>query len=186
MLKVPAASEKGFWGLLRACIASGGYLRRVAEGIADELRPPQRQADPAQLGLWVVDGEGLPPRPWRLAPDDRIACKLLGCNVPAATCVARQVASDAQRTRQVSRGQGTDFPTCVTERCAQGKGIREALDDRAEVAWKGHGPGGRFAVGRAGRARREQETAREAARRRGELEEVRIIDLTPDPVPEEG
>jgi hypothetical protein len=188
MLKVPAAAEKAIFGLVRACIAAGGWQRRVAEGVHDALSAPAPQeqaAPPPQLGLWVVDGEGLPPRPWRIGPDDRFDCLVLGCEgVLARTCVTRQLVTEAQRTEQKSRGQGTDYPACDTRKCAQGRGIRAALEPNASVEWSGTGPGKRFQ----GEKRRKEKAAQDAARARQEraglLDEVRTLDVDPDPVEE--
>jgi hypothetical protein len=145
MMRVPATVERVIWGLVRANIAAGGWQRRAAEAVADALRPPPSHSDPTpgQLALWVVDADGLPPRPWRVHPHDLVGCATLHAIVPAHVCVARQLASEVQRTNDTWRGQGSSYPSCVTERCAQGRGIREAMDPGAHVTWRGHGAGGR-------------------------------------------
>lgn len=145
MLKVPAPAERAIWGLVRAGIAAGGWQRRVAEAVADALRPPEDPPLPGQRALWVVDAEGLPPRPWRLDPDDVFDCRTLGCRgLKVRECVVRQIATDVQRTTQASRGQGTIHPSCDSRKCAQGRGNREALDREADVTWRGRGPGKRW------------------------------------------
>jgi hypothetical protein len=65
-------------------------------------------------------------------------------NLPACICVTRQRVTDLQRTRQSSRGQGTDYPLCDTRTCEQGRSLRERLDPNAPTTWRGSGPGGRF------------------------------------------
>ena len=188
-LRLAGDAEAGFWGLVRGGLAAGGALARIAEALHDRLRPhPPAPVERPQLSLWVIDAEGLPPRPWRLAPDARFDCLALGCRgMLATTCVARQRASEIQRTQQASRGQGTDYPGCDTRRCAQGRGIREALDPAVMRTLRGSGPGGRFKM-------RSQErstvTAQLAARAKAELEgrldHVRVLDVDPDPGPVEG
>jgi hypothetical protein len=119
----------------------------LARSVLEALRlppPPRRRGLLGLLALWVRDAEGLPERPWRVQPHDPVSCVTLDCTVPAHVCVARQLASDAQRTRDTWRGQGSEYPSCVTARCAQGRGIREALEPGAKVAWRGEGPGGRL------------------------------------------
>jgi hypothetical protein len=137
---------------------------------------------PGALCLWVVDADGLPPRPWRVYRDTVILCRALKAAVPAHCCVARQQASDMQRTRDTWRGEASAYPHCVTERCAQGRGIREALDPHASVTWRGAGPGGRIDRLRGGQAA--QEAARKRMRLEGLLDEERILDVTPDPADE--
>jgi hypothetical protein len=194
MLKVPASAERAIWGLVRACISAGGHLRRVAEGLHDELRPASEGSPPAlpgQLALWVVDGDGLPPRPWRLSPDDVFNCITLGCRMSVRECVRRQMVTDAQRMDQggrksqwASRGQGGDFPSCDTKKCAQGRGNRQALAPAAGVEWKGAGPGGRCLPERPRAEREAQKAARMKLGRVGLLDELRVLDLSEDPSPE--
>lgn len=138
-----------------------------------------------QLALWVVDDEGLPPRPWLICGDTRFDCRALGCkNLPARICVARQAASDAQRTRDTWRGQGFDYPLCVSERCAQGRAIRAALDPTHAVRWRGAGPNGRFDRGRSDAV--EQYEARQRLAAVGLLDEVPTVDAEPAAVESEG
>jgi hypothetical protein len=173
MMRIPAPAERLVWGLVRACLASGGWQARAAEALADVIKPPPLAAPPqsTQSTLWVVDADGLPPRPWRVEPLDTVSCVALHCEVAAHVCVARQIASDVQRTRQSSRGQGFDYPSCVTERCAQGRGIRAALSPDAQSAWHGEGRGGRLAPRRSDLS--QQHTARQR------LAAVGLLDLTP-------
>lgn len=136
--------------------------------------PPPPADDGAQLALWIHVADGLPPRPWRIYATDRFHCFTLAAEVEACRCVARQRASDVQQTNDTWRGQASEYPSCVTSRCAQGRAVREALDPSAEVAWRGVGPGGRFTP-----ARRDVESlARAKARQRaqGLLEEASTID----------
>lgn len=95
------------------------------------------------------------------------------------TCIDRQRITEAQRTEQSSRGQGTDYPHCDSLRCAQGRTLREMVDP-TDVQWRGQGPGGRFAKDRY--TGRDANRARERLRVVGLLDEVRILDLHPDPV----
>ena len=171
------------WALVRGCIAAGGWQRRLAETLHSALCPGPADAPiPGQRALWVVDSPGLPPRPWRILPETRFNCHTLGCDgMEARTCVLRQLSTDAQRTEQASRGQGTDFPSCDSRKCAQGRGIREALyDPEGAVRWRGVGPGGRFDVSRGGSG-----ASRRRHEREGLLDAVRILDLDPDPVTED-
>lgn len=111
-----------------------------------------------------------------------IRCERLdGEELPAHVCVARQVASDIQRTQQASRGQGTEFPTCDSRKCEQGRAIRKALDPRAPVSWEGAGPGGRFQRDRSRKEKAEQDVARAKLERAGLLEPVRVLDIDRDP-----
>ena len=150
-------------------------LRRIAY--------PEPAPEPVvvQLRLWIVDAEGLPPRPWRIPPDARFECKTLACRgMTVAACVARQQTTDAQRTQQRNRGQGSDFPHCDSRTCAQGRGLREAL--AADVEMRGSGPGGRFKLRSSGRtAYAAQVVARERMEREGRLDPVRMLDVDPDP-----
>lgn len=144
--------------------------------------PPKVAAPLPQLALWVVDADGLPARPWRLYADSVVACTTLRCTLYAAQCVARQKASDIQRTKDTWRGEASAYPHCVTEKCAQGRGVRAALDPAAQVAWRGAGPGGRFE-----RSRRDvEDVARARARQRatGLLDEVPSIDGPAEPAEE--
>jgi hypothetical protein len=144
--RLTVATERAVWSLLRAALASGGYLARVANGVMGELRPPERIAPEhlrAQLALWTLPAPEARPVPWRVRPDFVFRCMALGCSgMSARTCVARQIVTDRQRTQQESRGQGTEFPTCDTRKCAQGRVVREALRDGLTV--RGAGPGGRL------------------------------------------
>jgi hypothetical protein len=160
-------------------IAEAANPRAVVRALLEQKRKPApiAEAQP-QLALWVRDADGLPPRPWRIHPDDHFDCKVLGCKgLRARVCVARQQATDIQRTRQTSRGQGTDYPSCDTRRCAQGRGIREALDRRESVTWKGAGPGGRFE--RLAKDVAKQEAARRRLRETGLLDEAPSMDQPP-------
>lgn len=112
--------------------------------------------------------------------------RLNGEVLQAHVCVARQKASDLQRTKDSWRGEAGDYPTCVTVKCAQGRAIRAALDPDAKDAWKGSGAGGRIVARRPREELAAQETARSAKARVGLLDEGRILDVDPDPVREEG
>lgn len=159
-------------------------LRAVAYPEPRPTPPPTKRALRA---LWVVDAEGLPPRPWRVAADATFDCIALDCrNVRASQCVARQIANEVQRTEQGSRGQGSDFPRCDTRRCAQGRGIREALDPSADLdGVRGPSRGARgFGLRRHNRPvqdARAQDAARARQERVGLLEPVRLLDVDPDP-----
>jgi hypothetical protein len=137
-------------------------------------RQPRARGLLGLLALWVRDADGLPERPWRVQPNDVVACVTLDCTVPAHVCVARQLASDVQRTRDTWRGQGSEYPSCVTARCAQGRGIREALDRNATVAWRGEGPGGRLSRLRSDL--QEQHAARSRLALVGLLDDARTVD----------
>lgn len=120
-------------------------------------------------------------------PAHVIVCRTLGCEVlPAGVCVARQVASEVQRTKDTWRGNAGDYPHCVTEKCAQGRAVREALDPTAAALWKGEGAGGRIVARRSRKELAAQEKARSAKERVGLLDEVRVVDVHPDPAGEEG
>lgn len=171
-------------------------LRRIAESPNPraalrallERRPPP--APRPQLALWVRDADDLPERPWRIRADDRFDCKVLGCKgLRAGVCVARQVASDIQRTQQSCRGQGAEYPSCQTHLCAQGRGIREALDPLADVTWEGRDArrgGFHREQARRGGHRVAQLAARERLERAGLLDEVRVLDIHADPVERDG
>lgn len=140
--------------------------------------PPERP----QLRLWVIDGVGLPPRPWRIPPDARFECVALGCRgMTVAACVARQKATDAQRNEsKPCRGQGSEYPHCDTRKCAQGRGLRAALDPESDVAFRGTGY-----LGRSIRARSDIAQQMAAARRLGLvglLDDVPTVDSPPEGV----
>jgi hypothetical protein len=144
---------------------------------------PEPRPEPArpQLALWIVDGDGLPPRPWLICGDSQFDCLALGCKgMCARVCVARQAASDAQRTRDTWRGQGFDHPSCVTEKCAQGRAIRAVLDPTHAMRWRGAGPNARFGKGRSDAV--EQYEARCRLEAVGLLAEVPTVDTEPFPV----
>jgi len=168
-------------------------LRRVLRGPTPlsalrQLAYPEPRPDPpqrSQLALWVVDGPGLPQRPWRVHPDLAFRCEALGCDgVLVRTCVARQLATDAQRTRQSSRGQGTEYPSCDTRKCLQGRGIRAALGPSAGITWDGAWVGGRFQRERSRVDARGQDRARDRLDRAGLLDPVRTLDVDEDPTEE--
>lgn len=168
---------------LRAALRSPTPLAALRELAFPPPLPPV--APLPQLALWVVDAEGLPPRPWRIYADDVFDCRALNCRgMVARVCVVRQQVTDMQRTEQASRGQGTDFPSCDSRKCAQGRGIREALDPRANVAWRGAGPGKRFQPSR----RDVESLAAARARKRavGLLDRAPTIDAPSEAVEGEG
>lgn len=105
-------------------------------------------------------------------------CVALSCVLRAGCCVVRQAVSRAQRTHQGSRGQASDYPSC-TERCAQGRGVREAVG--GDVTWRGSGPGGRFDGGRRG-GMLAMLAGRERLRLVGLLDPVPTCDAAPQPV----
>lgn len=158
--------------MLRVALRAPNPLALI-RGIAFPEPPPPTTPIP-QLSLWVVDADGLPPRPWRLAPDATVECRTLKCTLAACRCVARQMASDVQRTKDTWRGEASAYPHCVTDRCAQGRGVRAALDPSAGVTWRGAGPGKRFEASR----RDVEAVARARARQRAEglLDEAPTID----------
>lgn len=130
---------------LRRLLREPSPLRVVVALKAIVFPEPAPAPEPEpQRTLWTIDAEGLPPRPWRLQPDDVFRCQALGCDVDARRCVMRQLVSQVQRTRDGWRGQASEYPSCVTETCAQGRGVREALDPGAGISFRGVGPGGRF------------------------------------------
>jgi hypothetical protein len=166
---------------LRKALAEGpGAVRRLAWPEPEATQPAL-----TQLALWVRDADGLPERPWRVGPESVVLCAALKCTVPARVCVVRQLASEVQRTQDRHRGEASDYPRCVTERCAQGRGIREALDPCAQVAWRGTGLGGRVRRERPRGERAAQDAARERQARVGLLEQVRMLDVDPDPLTED-
>jgi hypothetical protein len=180
---VPAAAESALWALVRLGIRRGGPDQRIAEAAADVLRPPPPPLahGSAQRVFWGVDADGLPVRPWRVDPADIVQCVALHGDVPAHICVARQVASDAQRTTDLERGQASDYPHCVTARCAQGRGIREALDPTCRPTWRGAGPNGRF-----DRGRHDAPEQREAYQRKAAVGLVDAVPSIDEEPPEEG
>jgi hypothetical protein len=111
--------------------------------------------------------------------DARFECIALCSVVTVGVCIARQAATDCQRTTQTSRGQGTAYPSCDSRKCAQGRHIRERFDPDARVTWRGEGPGGRFT---ARRYQADQEAARQAQKRSGLLDEVPTLDGIVDAV----
>jgi hypothetical protein len=119
-----------------------------------------------------------PPRaPSAIGPDDTFRCELLRCSgMRARWCVLRQLATDAQRTTQKSRGQGTDHPSCLSSTCTQGRAVREALEG-AGLTWRGAGPGGRFE--RLAEDVAKQEAARRRLRETGLLDEAPSMDQPP-------
>lgn len=194
MLKATGDIETGLRGLIRGAIAAAHHvphLARLALSVLDGLHPPPLPVAPPtedpQLALWVVDAEGVPPRPWRLPVDAVIRChRLGGCTIPAVQCVARQVASQVQQTQQSSRGKASDFPLCTTEGCAQGRGVRAALDPAANVEPDENAKkGGYHRVRlRSPAARRAQRKAAMKQDRVGLLDEVHILDVHADPEPD--
>lgn len=112
-------------------------------------------------------------------------CTRLAVNgLPAHICVTRQKVTDAQRTQQASRGQGTDYPLCDSRTCEQGRRVRLALDPAGAVRWRGAGPGGRFAKDRPAAEREAQRAVRERMRLAGMLDEVPTLDAMPGEVEE--
>lgn len=144
---------------------------------------PVARATPTglQLSLWVVDQDGLAARPWKLDPALEFRCQSLGCTLKVGTCVLRQQISDAQRTRTASRGQGTQYPHCVTERCAQGRGIRLALGPGIHIPWSGIGQGKRLQAGLSPQQKRSQREAQARQQAAGLLDEVTVLDVDEDP-----
>jgi hypothetical protein len=63
-----------------------------------------------------------------LKPDDLVPCDKLHSTIPARVCVMRQRISDLQTTQDHHRGTSTEYPHCVTARCALGRHRREILD----------------------------------------------------------
>ena len=112
--------------------------------------------------------------------------RLNGQLVQAHVCVARQKASDIQRTQDTHRGEASEYPSCVSSQCAQGRAIRRALDPKARMTWVGAGPGGRFQRERSRKVRSAQEAARARLERVGMLERPRTLDIDADPVGEDG
>ncbi len=97
-------------------------------------------------------------------------------DVPVHTCVTRQVVTDLQRSRQVSRGQGSDYPSCDSRSCDQGRSIRGRLDPSTPIAWQGAGPGGRFERERSRGLFAVQEAARTKLDRVGLLAQASTVD----------
>jgi hypothetical protein len=129
--------------------------------------PPREKVDPAdQLVLPMLDA--------------RFECLALCSVVTVGVCIARQAATDCQRTTQTSRGQGTAYPSCDSRKCAQGRHIRERFDPDASAKWTWEGPVKLYGKGRANVA------AQEAAKRRiasvGLLDEVPTLDGIVDAV----
>jgi hypothetical protein len=186
-LKLTAAGEDAVLALVRAARNAGGYLGRLGDAAFSVLRPAPPPPSHALLQrvFWGVDADGIPVRPWRLKGDDYIECVALGCDVPARVCVARQKASDAQRTKDTWRGEASEYPSCVTERCAQGRGVREALEPGEDLPWRGAGPGKRF-VSRRKTDCGPQQAARKRLQRSGMLDRERLLDVDPDPVRPKG
>ena len=151
-----ASAEQAVWALARAGIAAGGWQRRVAEALVDELTSPPEPAEPSpQLALWI-ERPGLPAIPWRIPADYQVACTSLHCTLPAVECVRRQLATEVQRPAHehhgktdTRRGVSSDYPMCDSTKCQQGAAIRAGLDPSVDVRWIGVGPHGRFARSRA-------------------------------------
>jgi hypothetical protein len=180
--------------LARVCRAvPAGPTAKVARALLEAVRlsrakrGPRVLVLPGQLGLWVRDGEDLPERPWRIRPHDTFHCVALHCEeTPAHVCVARQKASEVQRTKDTCRGEASDYPHCVTERCAQGRGIREALDPDHPVEWRGAGPGKRFSRGATSKRKASQLAARDRLAAVGLLDVPPTVDGRGAPVEREG
>jgi hypothetical protein len=159
---------------VRAILRLPNPIAAIKGIVFPEPTPTPRQAP--QLTLWIIDGEGLPPRPWRIQPHEVINCVTLHGTIPACRCVARQLASDVQRpTKDTWRGKASDYPHCVTSLCAQGRGVREALDPGSHVTWRGAGPGGRFDSGRRYTISMAMAKAKQEAQ--GMLEDVPTCDM---------
>jgi hypothetical protein len=164
-------------GTLRRLLRADNPLQAL-RALAYPRRGPSLAPAP-QLTLWVAVGERLPEIPWRLQPQDVFDCATLSCRgMTVATCVTRQLVSEAQRTRDTWRGEAGEFPHCVTERCAQGRCIREALDPKVQLRWKGAGQKGRVMPLRRG-AVAQQIQARERMSLAGLLDPVPTIDQGP-------
>ena len=112
----------------------------------------------------------------QLDPASRFRCRALGCTLRVGCCLLRQAVSRRQRTTQISRGVGGDFPSC-SDACAQGAEIRRAV--ALSVSWRGHGPGGRFEGGPARGTLRAQLEARWRLQVVGLLEPVPSMDEPP-------
>lgn len=160
--------------------ALAGPLAIVARALLESVRlavvAPRRAPAPPQSTLWVVDADGLPPRPWRVQARDVVQCVALRCRVPAHVCVARQLASEVQRTEDTWRGEAGDYPHCKTEKCAQGRGIRVALDPCHPVVWVGAGQGKRLTRGRSRSYKASQMATRARLAAQGLLDDVPTMD----------
>lgn len=160
------AGEVMVMGLIRACRNTPGHLSRMGDAAFEIFaRAGQNSVfgpGQAQSTLWVQDAPELPARPWRVSERYEFHCVALNCqHMTAHNCALRQAVTERQRTLQASRGQGTEYPHCDTLKCAQGRGIREALGPGVNVTWHGAGPGGRFERGQPGRG---AQVAREHSR----------------------
>ena len=143
-----------------------------------EWRPPT-EAFCAPATLWVIDAQGLPMRPAMLTTRTTFRCVALNCDgMTAGVCSARQATSEAQRVNwRAGRGRAPDYPHCVTETCAQGRAIRNALDPERTIRFHGSGPGGRFARDRSDLA--QQHASRKRMERAGLLGDVPTLDEEP-------
>lgn len=174
------SGEAAIRACVRACRNAGGYLARLGDAAFQAIErtatsPAFAPCSP-QLVLWALDAEALPLRPWRVGANFRFRCVALGCHVTAQECVRRQATTDAQRTKQVSRGRGAKYASCDSMTCAQGRGVRGALDPHVSVAaenWR-----------RAEHYRPGELAAKGRLRATGGLDEVPILDVDAGPVEE--
>lgn len=113
---------------------------------------------------------------FRIIPDEVFICNTLHCILSARVCVTRQLVTDAQRTKQSSRGQGTYHPHCDTRTCSLGRMVRQSIDPQQSGTWRGAGFGGRFAKG----AGNPQHEALRRLRAEGLLDPVPSLDEPPD------
>jgi hypothetical protein len=75
-------------------------------------------------------------------PSSRFWCTTLGGELCAGHCVMRQQKSEEELTRDTdSRGLGLTFPPCRTDRCEQGRSIREIVGDQQMVKRRHGHPG---------------------------------------------
>lgn len=128
----------------------------MASGVAPATHPPRdppasRRRDlrrapllasyrPGRGAVRTSVRSGLP-----LHADDSFHCGTLACRLRARVCIARQLRSErelggdlAPRSSRRKRGIGIEFAHCRSDRCAQGRAIREALgDDGATIVRHG-------------------------------------------------
>lgn len=173
MTKAERQELASLLALLRGLLRQGSA--REALSILDSIRA-RREPHSAIVRITRHLRDAQKPTDTPVHPGHRVECEPLRCVLTAAECVRRQVKTDAQRTQEANRGQGTDHPSCDTRKCEQGQSLRERLDSPEAVVWRGKGPGGRFdRIGQRGN----QERTKERMRREGLLSDIPTVDGIP-------
>lgn len=105
-------------------------------------------------------------------------------NVPAHVCVARQLASDAARTKDTWRGTASPYPSCRTETCEQGRRVRAQLGAAALSACVRIAAREKNGHDLSPSQKLQQTAARKRMEREGLLDPTPSLDGGPEPVAE--